>query len=80
MQAISLGDMRHFYGEIKDETESQKKFREYISRDQWQVEHFEQWMKEAIRDKLAQEFQDLVVAFGSKLGFKVYFGSYGAHS
>jgi len=76
---ISLADMRHFYGELKDGVESQSKFREYLNRDQWEVEHFEQWMKEAIRDKLALEFQDLVVAFGKKLGFKVSFGSYGAH-
>ena len=34
VQVMSIGDMRHFYGELKDETESQKKFREYLSRDQ----------------------------------------------
>lgn len=79
VQVMSIGDMRHFYGELKDETESQKKFREYLSRDQWQVEHFDQWMKETIRDKLPQEFQDLVAAFGRILGFNVSFGSYGAH-
>jgi len=71
--------MRHFYEELKDETKSQTKFRDYISRDQWQVQNFEAWMKEAVQDKLPQEFQDLVVAFGRKLGFNVSFGSYGAH-
>jgi hypothetical protein len=79
VQVISLADMRHFYGELKDGAESQKKFREYLQRDQWQVENFDQWLAEAVRDKLAPEFQDLVVAFGKKLGFSVEFGSYGSH-
>jgi len=76
---MTLADMRHFYGELKDDSDSQKKFRDYLLRDTWQVEHFERWMTEALHEKLPTEFQDLVVAFGKKLGFEVEFGTYGPH-
>jgi len=68
---MTLADMRHFYGDLKDDSDSQKKFRDYLLRDSWRVEHFERWMTEALHEKLATEFQDLVVAFGRKLGFEV---------
>jgi hypothetical protein len=67
-----------FLEELTDDGENKRKFREYIQRDGWQIEHFDQWMKEALSGSLGREFQDLVVAFGKKLGFKVEFGSYGS--
>ena len=57
--------------------DSQKKFRDCLLRDTWQVEHFEQWMAEALREKLPTEF--LVRALGRKLVFEVEFGTYGPH-
>lgn len=76
MSVLSLSDLKGLYGELKDEAPSQARFREFIGQEKWQLSNFRSWLDEAVREKLALEFQDLVLALGGKLGFEPDFGHY----
>lgn len=76
MSVLSLSDLKGLYGELKDKDPSQARFREFIGQEKWQLSNFRSWLDEAVREKLALEFQDLVLALGGKLGFEPDFGHY----
>jgi hypothetical protein len=73
---ISLEDLKNFYGELKDGEDSQKKFRDFISKEKWKLNDFQRWLDEAVQRKLPKEFQDIVTLLGKRLGFNVEFGYY----
>lgn len=72
----SLDDLRSLYGELKDGEESSRRFREFILKDKWNLDHFKFWVKESMQKKFNREFQDIVIALGKRLGFDPEFGHY----
>lgn len=69
-------------GELKDDTEQAKRFREFIEQEKWTTEQIEKWLNECINkssgahDPYNRAFQDLVVALGKRLGFEIEYGRY----
>lgn len=72
----SLDDLKSLYGDLRDGDEHSRRFRELISKDKWNLRHFESWIEEAIEKKFSKEFQDIVVAVGKRIGFDGEFGHY----
>ena len=71
-------------GELKDDEDSSKRFRNFISQDKWETDQYEEWLRECIykgkgpHDPYNRAFQDLIVTLGMKLGFNVEYGKYAA--
>ncbi|MEM3906043.1 MAG: hypothetical protein QXZ17_04120 [Nitrososphaerota archaeon] len=76
MAGVSLEDLRRFYGQLKDGELNQQKFRDFITQSKWTISHLKEWIEQARAAKLCFEFQDLIVAIGGKLGFRIEFGHY----
>jgi hypothetical protein len=68
--------------ELKDGSEEQKRFRDFIEQDKWNTEQLEAWTKECISDSAGGQdphnraFQDLIVSLGKKFGFGIEYGCY----
>lgn len=72
--------------DLSDKGDTKDRFREFLLKDKWQPEHFEEWIKECIEKGDASHrvwynaLQDVVIAIGHRLGFEVEFGRYaGSH-
>jgi len=76
VSAITLDDLRLLCGELRDDADSSKRFREFILKEKWKLRDFDTWIKQAILKKFDKEFQDIVVALGKRLGFTPEFGRY----
>jgi len=69
-------------GELKDDTEQAKRFREFIEQEKWTTEQIEKWLNECINERSGahdpynRAFQDLVVSLGKRLGFEIEYGRY----
>jgi hypothetical protein len=74
--AITLDDLRLLCGELKDDADSSKRFREFILEEKWKLSDLDGWIKQAILKKFDKEFQDIVVALGKRVGFTPEFGRY----
>ncbi len=69
-------------GELKDDTEYAKRFREFIEQEKWPNEQIKKWLDECItnssgaHDPYNRAFQDLVISLGKRLGFEIEYGRY----
>jgi len=81
--ATAISDVLELIGgELKDGADATERFRNYISKEKWDIYQYKEWLDECIRegkgshDPYNRAFQDLVICLGKKLGFKINFGKY----
>jgi hypothetical protein len=55
--AITLDDLRLLCGELKDDADSSKRFREFILEEKWKPSNLDGWIKQAILKKFDKERQ-----------------------
>lgn len=82
---ITVKDILSLAGEeLKDNSRTSERYRNFISQDKWETDDYKDWLDECIRegkgahDPYNRAFQDLCVILGKKLGFKTMFGKYQA--
>ena len=84
MAELRMEDVLDLVGrDLDDKSDTKDRFREFLRKDKWQPEQFEQWMRECTDKGSASDtvwynaLQDIAVAIGDRLGFEVEFGRYG---
>jgi len=83
--SVTIKDVLNLIGgELKDDEDSSKRFRDFIAQEKWGTDQYEEWLQECINqgkgphDPYNRAFQDLVVTLGRRLGFDVEYGKYAA--
>ena len=78
LEVTMLEDLKPLIGDLKDGSEGQEKFRDFIQKEKWTFLNFEKWCDESIQKGYNKEFQDLITVLGKRLGFEIEFGQYTA--
>lgn len=80
---INIQDILNLVGgDLKDDSDSTEKFREFICLEKWGINQYKEWLDECIQsgkgaqDPLHRALQDLVVTLGKKIGFEIEYGKY----
>ncbi len=66
-------------GNLKDDTESQKKFRTLLKEEKLTLDDYSNWIEECLSNKESnynRALQDIINSIGEKLGFDVQYGVY----
>lgn len=78
IEVTALEDLKPLIGDLKDNSESQDRFRGFLQKEKWTFLNFKKWCDESIEKGYSKEFQDLITALGKRLSFDIEFGNYTA--
>jgi len=76
---FELSDILDLVGDLKDDSESQKKFRALLKREKLKQEDYEHWIKECLSNtesNFNRALQDIINSIGERLGFDIEYGVY----